>query len=223
MKKIIVVLLTYLFSGISFTQAQDFKAENLGLISELVFIKLTSENLATRIVNDTLIKEEDKIKFVNLYNEVKVISDQVILQLMSDCRRKNNLKYFKKIDNLLVEKSITQIEESDLRKTKLKGYVKNLKKINSVYNKLIAFKTSEKPNENPLLNMSLKVFFPATTTVEELTGVLSFVTATIKDIRENKEKKVEKITTMLNEVRLSSLQDLAKGTTKEAEKKEDKK
>nr|MBK9651826.1 hypothetical protein [Bacteroidota bacterium] len=68
----------------------------------------------------------------------------------------------------------------------------------------MAFKTSDKPNESPLLNMSLKGFFPATTSVEEWTGVLSFVTATIKDIRESKEKKVEKITTILNEVRLSS-------------------
>ena len=223
MRKNIAIILICLLASISIVQAQDSKAENLGLVSELVFIKLTSENLAIRIVNDTLIKEEDKIKFVNLYNDVKIISDQVILQLMTDSRRKNSLGYFKKIDNLLVEKTITQIEESDLSKMKLKGYIKNLKKINLVYSKLMAFKTSDKPNESPLLNISLKGFFPATMTVEELTGVLSFVTATIKDIRESKEKKVEKITIILNEVRLSSLQDLAKGKTKEAEKKEEKK
>jgi hypothetical protein len=223
MKKNIAIILICLLASISIVQAQDSKAENLGLVSELVFIKLTSENLAIRIVNDTLIKEEDKIKFANLYNDVKVISDQVILQLMTDSRRKNSLRYFKKIDNLLVNKNINQIEESDLSKMKLKGYIKNLKKINSVYNKLMAFKTSDKPNENPLLNMSLKGFFPATMSVEELTGVLSFVTATIKDIRESKEKKVEKITSILNEVRLTSLQDLAKGKTKEPEKKEEKK
>lgn len=223
MRKNIAIILICLLASISIVQAQDSKAENLGLVSELVFIKLTSENLAIRIVNDTLIKEEDKIKFVNLYNDVKIISDQVILQLMTDSRRKNNLGYFKKIDNLLAEKTITQIEESDLSKMKLKGYIKNLKKINLVYSKLMAFKTSDKPNESPLLNISLKGFFPATMTVEELTGVLSFVTATIKDIRESKEKKVEKITIILNEVRLSSLQDLAKGKTKEAEKKEEKK
>lgn len=215
--------MTCLFANISFAQTQDSKAENLGLSSELVFIKLTSENLAIRIVNDTLIKEDDKIKFVNLYNDLKVISDQVILQLITDCRRKNNLRYFKKIDNLLVDKNVTQIEESDLGDSKLKGYIKNLKKIHLVYNKLMAFKTSDKPNDNPLLNMSLKGFFPPAASVEELTGVLSFVTATIKDIRESKEKKVEKITTILNDVRLSSLQDLAKGKTKETEKKEEKK
>lgn len=82
------------------------------------------------------------------------------------------------------------------------------------------FKTSDKPNESPFLNGSLKVFLPATMSVKELIDVLSFVTVTIKDIREN---KVKKITTIPHEVRLSSLQDLAKGKTKELEKKEDKK
>nr|MBK9651827.1 hypothetical protein [Bacteroidota bacterium] len=128
MRKNIAIILICLLASISIVQAQDSKAENLGLVSELVFIKLTSENLAIRIVNDTLIKEEDKIKFVNLYNDVKIISDQVILQLMTDSRRKNSLRYFKKIDNLLVAKTITQIEESDLSKMKLNGYIKNLKK-----------------------------------------------------------------------------------------------
>lgn len=223
MRKNIAIILFCLLTSISIVQAQDSKAEKLGLISELVFIKLTSENLAIRIVNDTLIKEDDKIKFVNLYNDIKVISDQVILQLITDSRRKNCLKYFNKIDNLLVDKNITQIEESDLSKMKLKGYINNLKKINAVYNKLMAFKTSDKPNENPLLNMSLKGFFPIAMSVEDITGVLSLVTSTIKDIRESKEKKVEKITTILNEVRLLSLQDLVKGKTKEPDKKEEKK
>jgi len=219
--KIIIVLC--LLANITFAQNTDNKAENLGIVSELVYLKLTSENLAIRIVNDTLISEQDKIKFVNLYNDTKVITDQIIVQLISDCRRKNRLKYLRKLDKLFVSKTISQVEESDFKNDKLKGYVKNLKKANIVYFKLIAFKTTDKPNENPLLNIGLKGFFPAAMSMEELTGVLSFITGTIKDIRESKEKKVEKLTNILNDLRLSPLQDLAKGEKKEAEKKDEKK
>jgi len=217
MKKILALVLVILLAKTSFAQDQDSKAENLGLISELVFIKLTSENLAIRIVNDDLIKEKDKIRFVNLYNNTKIITDQFILQLIADSRRKNSLGYFKKIDKLLIEASIMNIKDSEITDRKLKGYIKNLIKINSVYTKLRTFETSDKPNENPLQNMSLKGFFQMTTTIPELTGALSFVTATVKDIRESKEKKVEKISTMLNEVLLSSLEDLVKDKKNDTE------
>ena len=221
MKKIIALILITLLAKTSFAQDQDSKAENLGLISEFVFIKLTSENLAIRIVNDDLITEKDKIRFVNLYNDTKVITDQVILQLIADSRRNNNLRYFKEIDKLLLNTNITDIKESELTNKKLKGYIKNLNKINSVYTKLKTFATSDKPNESPLQNMSLKGFSTMTTSIPDLTGVLNFVTATVKDIRESKEKKVEKISTMLNEVRLSSLKDLVKDKKNSTKEKEE--
>ena len=88
---------------------------------------------------------------------------------------------------------------------------------------LIIAGISLKNNQNPLENLGLKGLFPSTISFEEITNVLSFVTSTIKDIRETKEKKVEKITTILNEVRLISLQDIAKGKTDESEKDEKKK
>lgn len=220
MKKITAIILMSLLSNISIAQNQDSKAENLGLISELVFIKLTSENLAIRIINDNQITEKDKINFVNLYNSLKVITDQIILQLIVDCRQRNSINYFKKIDNILSIKIISDLDELDLDKQKLKGYIKNLKKLNAAYKRLSVFKTSDKPNEDPLQNLSLRGFSLDKASLPDLTGVLSFVTATIKDIKESKEKKVEKIATMLNEVRLSNLEVLVKAKTNDVKEKQ---
>lgn len=213
----IIIASCCLSANAVFGQITNVKAENLGLISELVFVKLTSENYAIRTVNDTSISNLDKIRFVNLYNDTKVISDQIIVQLISDCKRRNSIKYFKKLDALFLSKTITQISESDFKNPKLKGYCNNLKKMNSVYSRLIAFKTSSKPTKNLLNNLSLNGFFVEKASVEEGIGVLSFITSAIKDIKESKEKKVEKLTSILNELRLVSLQDLAKGEKKEGE------
>lgn len=195
-------LMICLLATVLLSKAQNNKAENLGLISELTFIKQTSENLAISIINDTLIKEEEKIKVINHYNNLKVISDQVILQLMTDCRRKNNLKYFKKLDKLLLAKTIDQISNTDLNCVKLNGYIKNLTKINEVYNKLINI------NRNPSLPIA------------EFTGAITLITSTIKDIRADNEKIVEKITSILNEVRISPIQNLNKVKTEEESKKD---
>jgi hypothetical protein len=213
MKNVIAFVLVLFFAKTTFAQNQNYKAENLGLISELIFIKLASENLSVRVLTDNQIKETDKIRFVNLYNDTKIITDQVILQLIANCRQTNSLKYFKELDNLLLTKDINQIDETQLSNLKLKKYVKNLKNINIVSTKLINFKTSDKLTENVSQNASISGFIKTNITIPELTGVLSFVTATIKDIRENKEKKVEKIMSMLNDVRLSRLEDLIKDKT----------
>jgi hypothetical protein len=200
-------LMICLLATVLLSKAQSNKAENLGLISELTFIKQTSENLAISIINDTLIKEEEKIKVINHYNNLKVISDQVILQLMTDCRRKNNLRYFKKLDKLLVKKTINEIGNSDLNSDKLNGYVKNLTKINEVYNKLININLAPKTNKSNI-------------PFAEFTGAITLITTTIKDIRADNEKKVEKITSILNEVRISPIQNLNKVKTEEENKKD---
>lgn len=72
--------------------------------------------------------------------------------------------------------------------------------------------------ENPNI-FGLKGFFPSSSSVEEITGVLSFITSTVKDIRESKEKKVEKITAILDTTRLKPLQGLAKATASNKEEK----
>ena len=71
--------------------------------------------------------------------------------------------------------------------------------------------------ENPNI-FGLKGFFPSSSSVEEITG-LSFITSTVKDIRESKEKKVEKITAILDTTRLKPLQGLAKATASNKEEK----
>lgn len=198
------------------------KAENLGLVSELVYMKLISENEAIRIMNDSMISTNEKIIFVKHYNNTKVIIDQVLIQLIADCKKKNSIKYFRKLDDLLVEKTIGEINEIDLNNQKGKSYIKNLKRIKMNFDELILKSVAIPRVPIVVSQQEFFGFLPATPSTEELVGVLSFITSTIKNIKDRKEKKVEKITQILDELRLKPLQELVKKEKKE-EKKEEKK
>jgi hypothetical protein len=55
---------------------------------------------------------------------------------------------------------------------------------------------------------------------EDALGALGFISSTIKDIREARSKKVESINLLLNDLRLSAIQEL--GKPKEEEEKKEK-
>jgi len=218
-KLISTAIISVAFTALCYGQSK--KADNLGLVSEIAFIKMTSENLAIRVLNDTSVSEVDKVILANYYTDVKIITDQVLLQLIADSRSKNNVKYYKKLDKLIVKKTVNEISESDLKRPKLQGYIKALKKLESSFSQIQNYKITETPDIDPLSELNLKGFFPTSASVEELTGALTLVTSTIKDIREGKEKKVEKITSVLNELRLSSIQDLTNNSSKEEKSKKE--
>jgi hypothetical protein len=223
MKKLISVLILCFLSLTIIGQSTDNKAEKMGLFSELVFIKSSSENFALRIVNDSLINRNDSIRFVILYNDTKTITDQVIIQLIASSKRKNNLRFVRRLDNLLFKNTIYQIQESGLKGYKLKCFIVNLKKAELIHSKLMNFTPSAKPTEKPNKNSNKLTFFPSSITGEEFTGMLSFMTSAIKDIYERKEKKVEKISEMLNDLRLVRLQELGQNPQEKPEKKEEQK
>ena len=92
--KLITISLLLLFSVVNSAISQE-RLEKLGLISELVYLKNSTENTAIRILKDSTIQESTKIKFIDSYNTLKTMSDQWILQLIADMSRKKarrNLK-----------------------------------------------------------------------------------------------------------------------------------
>jgi hypothetical protein len=202
MKTLIVAFSIFIIPVLGLSQSVDNKAENLGLISELVYIKLSSEDVAIRLSHDTITGQTEKNKYINYYNEIKIITDQIIIQLITDCRLNNSISYYKKIDQLLVRKTIDQSGENDVKNPKLKGYVKNLKRVSLINSQLNDYNPQKRPG--------LKFAFPSISSLGDIKAILDFITATIKDISENKAKRVEKLVDILNSLRLKSSQELLK-------------
>jgi hypothetical protein len=197
------------------------KLNKLGLVSELTYIKLTAENHLTLFLEDTTIVVSEKQELVSKYLTLKTIYDQILLELIADESRMNSIKYFKKIDNALYENDISDIDAMNYSK-KIRSYMTNLKLANAKFQEFIAFIPRPKNKVDDLsITLQMKGFLPAAASVEEITGVLSFISGVIKDVREAKGKKVDAINSILNDLRLSSIQEL--GKPKEGkDKKEDK-
>jgi hypothetical protein len=217
MKKI-TLLTSLLLSTLFLTGEENVappKVEKLGLISELVYLKMNTEHFAIRITNDSIIADTTKMSFVKQYNTAKTLLDQILLQLIADCRGKNSLKYYKKLDKQFSKKKFADINPDDFKKRKLKSYLVNLKIVSAYFTRLNSFKI-----EDEVELISMEGFLPAAITAAEITGAMSFITSTIKDARESRQKKVEKITEMLNELRLNPVQQLL--TKPDKDKKDDK-
>lgn len=95
----IFIFITTLHSS----DAQDNKLPNLGLVGELSYYKQTAENHAIRIFNDKRLSDESKSALLTRYNDLRVISDQLILQLISDMHKKKRINYFKNLDAYFYE------------------------------------------------------------------------------------------------------------------------
>jgi hypothetical protein len=215
--KISLLLVLVCASKIAFGQtSQPTKATNLGIVSELTFYKLSAENLAISILNDTTVSKVSKFAFLQEYNELKIVSDQILLQLIADLKRRNRIKYYKKLDDLYTQSSIAKPKIEDVKIEKVKSYVYNLMKVDTTFKSVLDRGKSimaDIKESNP------NKAFITTPSLAELTGALGFFTATIKDIRESREKKVEKICVILNDLRLKAVQDLLKKEEKKEEKK----
>lgn len=193
----LIIFIGLLIFGYSF--GQSAKAERLGLIGELVFIKYSSESKALEIIS----LAKNPLEGIQKYNDVRIMADQIIVQLISDSHKKTNISVFKNLDALLVSNSIQKIEEDNLSDNKIKGYIESLKKLEKINNEFLKLQIaidSPKGNRGNVKSLS----------VEQGIAVFDAITKVAKDIKEAREKKVEKIVTILNDLRLKSIQDLSK-------------
>lgn len=223
MKKSFALVLFLIVIG-CYLHAQSIaskKLENLGLISELVYLKLTAENFATAVLNDTTISDSVKSDFIGIYNEFRMLDDQLILQLISHTNRKNNIRIFRLLDRALFNERLAEISVSDHKNKYCRAYLRSLKVVSEAHSELLKFDTSDEQVIANTDGLNLMSFMPSTASLEELTGVLNFVSGTIKEIRAGREKKVDRITELLDALRASSVQDLLK-PKKEEKKEEDK-
>jgi|GEM_PF-2302414 len=184
------------------------KIERLGLISELSYMKANAEQLALRVLNSDELIESDIIRFTNEYNQLKNSLDQAILQLSADMKRKNSIKYYRRIDKFLFQYEINDITPTEVRPMKVCRYLGAIKNSDAQFQKLMSFKISGDDEHDPKELLSMKGFLPAAASLAELTAIASLINESIYKAAERREKKVEQISKLLNEQRLKDVQQL---------------
>lgn len=211
MKKIIQLFCFSALPFVSQAQVHSAKAEYMGLVSELVYIKQSSENLAQNILNDPNSSPMLKSEVTEQYNNVKTVSDQFILQLIADSKRKNSLCYFHTLDKKLVCQNMRQLKKEyyDERtyycSAKIEAYVYNLIKLNKLHHKLLNHEGD------------MSYYSGETKGMPALDNVMNLFSTTIKDVRESRAEKVEKLSVMLDGLRLCPVQNLIKPAEKKTE------
>jgi hypothetical protein len=205
-KKLFISLLCVMC--ISVATAQPPKAEYLGVIAELSFIKNSSENLARRVINDTSISDRDKINFVILYNDLKAISDQIISQIIADSRRKNHLKNYKLIDDLFCFYKISEMNGIMTTNAKVKTYLMHFTSINFLHTQLLDFRSASNPNEKISLTANLSGLFEYHHSQVSDNNAVTLSTQTILTRRAVREIRVSNVTRLLESTKLSPIQDL---------------
>lgn len=195
-------------------------SESLGLLGELILIKVSSENLALSVMHDTSLTGDRKVKFVSQYNVTKTLLDQFVIQLIADSKRRNRLKYYDKLDALLLSKKREELTGKEFgRNKKLNAYALSLKKLSH------QFAILEVKYNNPLNGVAVESFDSLKLVngamIEQALGVAEFVSASIELVLEAREKRASSITEILSSARMKSLQELLDETPdkKDSEKK----
>lgn len=119
-------------------QGQAQRITHLGLIAELTELNRQCSHMGMMILNDSNLNAKVKIDFSHDYFLAKTYSDQILFQLISDITASESIKLFQKIDQLLVEKTIDQIAESDLQ-DKGRNYIRALKLYHQACDKLSTY------------------------------------------------------------------------------------
>lgn len=192
------------------TAASAHITKHLGLIAELTYVKSTAENFLIKQMKDSTLTASYKSQLIDHYLRLKATYDQIVLQLMADQIRKNHVKYFKQIDKARNRQSSRKSNIGSC-KARVKEYLITLDTAYEEFQGFIEFK----PQSGDIKKSGISP--------ENLLGVLTFVSTTIKDIREARTKKVDAINLLLEGLRLSPIQDLGNTKTEPGGKEEKKK
>jgi hypothetical protein len=201
MKKIFSIL--FLIAAVSTNIfAADKDLPNLGIVSQLVEIKYTSESYLSSILDDKTKSDADKLTARKNYYALKVKIDRIIYQLAADMRTKNSIKTYKRLNKYY---KTHKLSDSKSVKNCYKPYALALEN---------AYKTY-KENINPDVSGLEK----AAMEVEAVISILDLGWTVIKDINEMRGQKVDGVIEILDNLRLNPPSELDK---KDEEKEKDK-
>ncbi|MFA6151835.1 MAG: hypothetical protein WC716_10985 [Chitinophagaceae bacterium] len=204
MKKLFQTLCLTVLPALTFAHSH---AEYVGLVGELTHLKMCGENLAMSMLNDSNTSPEFKAKVIEQYNELRTLDDQFILQLSADSRTKRGLCNYRKLDKMLTCNSMAGVKKDYYNKNhhykneKIEGYVWNLILLHKAHKRLAELKDEAYSKGGAYSFTGLN---------EGHKDNNAYGYASINDISSCRERKVERITFMLDDLRMCPVQKLIK-------------
>jgi hypothetical protein len=173
--------------------AADKDLPNLGVISQLVEIKYTSEAYLSKIFNDKNKSEDEKLTARKNYNAVRVQIDRIIYQLAADMRTKNSIKAYRKLNRYYKSHKLSETESV---KNCYKPYALALENAYKIYKEKI----------NPDVGGQEKAFIKD----DAVISILELGWTVIKEINEMRGQKVDGVIEILDNLRLNPPSELYK-------------
>ena len=175
------------------SRAADNGLVNLGLVSQLVEIKYHSEASFSKIATDPAAAKQKKDSALVNYNEVRVRIDRIIYQLSADMRWRNSVRIYKKLSNYY---KTHEFGDAETGNRIIQSYILAFKEL---------YLTCQKQRSPEQTGVTKGLITPAVGLSIVDTGWT--IAKNIKDMR---GKKVDGIIELLNNLRLSAPQELAK-------------
>lgn len=207
-----VLLIIFLLPVLSFSQnSQPLLISKMGIVAELMSIKMNAEVALSMVESDTLglINKKDKAEMLEGYSKLRLASIPIIAQLIADISQKNSLKIYKNLDALLIQKSIQDIDTKDIGDDRTRAYMDNIK---AVHMQLVDFYTKAYDLSH------IKVQNPKMPAVGDITGIFSAIETAVKDFDEAKDKKVDKIVAILDATKIADSKELTEGASAKKDK-----
>lgn len=181
MRKLFLAIVYFTaFSSSIFAAVKDLP--NLGMISQLVEIKYSSEAYLSHVLEDGSISDEEKLTALRNYNEVRIQIDRIIYQLSADMRTNNSIKTYKRLNKYYRSHKFS--DSVDVKKC-YENYAYALAKAYGTYKEKI--------------NPDKKSFIE----IDSVLALAEFGWTIIKDIHEMRGNKVDGIVEILNNLRLN--------------------
>lgn len=197
--KTLVALIAFMSCCIA---AKSEDALHLGLVSELSVMKNSAEQYLIR--NKAVIGKDPNV--TAYYEDAMNAIDQIILQMTSNMKEKNRLRLYRKLNSSIVGSSLDQISNNNNNRD-VSMFLQALKTAHQKFKKLIEYKSQ--------LGGAIADF--------DITAGVTGVAGILESIRDFREKKVDKICTVLDSLRWQKPEDLLKPKEDKPDEKDKKK
>lgn len=201
---------------VTLSTANSVAQDGLGMISEMVKLKVDAESAFVLLTMDPKMDQQKKMEAIIAYGKVKLPIDQFIAQLSADMKQKNSIRVYKKLQKHYKSHQLsipTGLKEKFLPYgNKLEQATMGLTELLKVGSTEAVIAVEEGGDQKALdVGVGIELAFAAV----ELGWSIA------KDVEEMKGKKVDGISTLLASVALAPAKDLLPGAEKKEEKKED--
>jgi hypothetical protein len=191
------------------------KVQKLGLVSELAYIKYSSEWVVAELLTYRNLLPKDSIKMVTYYYTVLSTVNQFICQLQADMASNNSVTTYKKIDNLLKKSPLNNACHS--KNKKIRRYIEALQVIQTASDSCRIFYETTTKALQTTRSSDEKRLTAALAIMSTASGILSTNVGIVKNIQEMKITKVTGISTILEKLKISAPSELF-GSTESAVK-----